>query len=166
MAKSTPRALGTKQRPSAARKPAKGRRPSAARRPVAKPPTPRWAGERADYGQPIDGFFARQPPQLRPILEALRELVEAAAPEAASSTKWGMPFYTIGGEMFCALGAHKAHVNLIMVGPPDGFADPKGRLEGSGRGGRHLKLASLDELPRAAVRGWLRTAATWARGKR
>jgi hypothetical protein len=34
-----------------------------------------------------------------------------------------------------------------------------------GKTGRHLKLTSLDELPRAAVRGWLRTAAELARAK-
>jgi hypothetical protein len=132
-----------------------------------KPAAPkRLPGARADFGQPIDGFFARQPSHLRPILVALRSLVEAAAPQATSSIKWGMPFYEIDGTMFCALGSHKAHVNLIMAGPPAGFADPEGRLEGVGQGGRHLKVTSLDDLPRAAVRGWLRTAATWARRRR
>jgi hypothetical protein len=77
-----------------------------------------------------------------------------------------MPFYAIDGAMFCALGSHKAHVNLIMAGPPAGFGDPEGRLEGSGRGGRHLKVTSLDQLPRAAARGWLRAAAAWARRRR
>jgi hypothetical protein len=63
----------------------------------------------------------------------------------------------------CALAGFKAHVNLILSGPPGTFADPDGILEGDGKTGRHLKLRSLDELPRAAVRGWLRTAADLAR---
>jgi hypothetical protein len=127
--------------------------------------SPRRAAARPDFGLPIDGFFARQPAHLRAILEALRSLVEAAAPDATSSIKWGMPFYAIDGVMFCALGGHRSHVNLIMVGPPGAFSDPAGRLAGAGRGSRHLKLASLDELPRAAVRAWLRTAAGLAREK-
>lgn len=118
----------------------------------------RMAPRRADYGAPIGHFIDKQPPHLRVILEELRMLVEEVAPEAEASLKWGMPFFCIGGHMMCAIGGHKAHVNLIMVAPPKGFDDPDGRLAGDGKGGRHLKLRSLDELPRAAVRRWLRVA--------
>ena len=45
------------------------------------------------------------------------------------------------------------------------FADPDGLLEGEGKTGQHLKLPALDELPREAVRGWLRTTAHAARKK-
>jgi hypothetical protein len=45
-------------------------------------------------------------------------------------------------------------VNLILSGPPGTFEDPERRLTGEGKPGRHLKLTSLDELPRDAVRGW------------
>jgi hypothetical protein len=36
---------------------------------------------------------------------------------------------------------------------------------GTAKTGRHLKLTSVDELPRASVRRWLRTAAELARRK-
>jgi hypothetical protein len=93
-------------------------------------------------------------------------MIERAVPGVESSIKWGMPSFEVGGTMMCALGGHKSHVNLILWGPPDAFADPDGRLSGEGKTGRHLKLTSLDELPRAAVRGWIRTAAELARAKR
>src|SRR5688572_10277061 len=96
----------------------------------AKAKKPKHAMQRADYGRPIDGFFGKQPPEQRAILVELRRLVEAAAPDAESSIKWGMPFYSIGGKMMCALGAHKSHVNLVMAGSRGAFADPEGRLEG------------------------------------
>jgi hypothetical protein len=131
---------------------------------LAADPAQKW-GTRADLGAPIDGFFARQPPALREILEALRAEVERAAPEAVGAIKWGMPFYTLRGEMMCALAGHKSHVNLILAGPPGTFADPDGRLEGDGKTGKHLKLNALAQLPRAAVRGWLETAAATARAK-
>lgn len=57
----------------------------------------------------------------------------------------------------------KAHVNLILPGPPDTYADPDGLLEGDGKTGRHLEVRSVDQLPQAPVRGWLRTAAAQAR---
>lgn len=118
---------------------------------------------RADLGAPVDGFFKKHAPHLRAILDELRKLVDEAAPDASSSLKWGMPFYTVGGNMMCALAGFKAHVNLILAGPPGTFADPDGILEGDGKTGKHLKVRALDELPRSAVRGWLRTAAERAR---
>jgi hypothetical protein len=140
-------------------------------KPKAKTPAKKAAapamkhGPRGDFGKPIDSFFDKQPPHLREILVALRSMVEASAPDADTSIKWGMPFFQIGGNMFVALGAHKAHVNLILAGAPGTFDDPDGLLTGDGKTGRHLKLGTLSELPASQVRGWLKTAATIARAK-
>jgi hypothetical protein len=141
--------------------------PAPASAPTPAPaPAPKKLAPRADLGQPVDGFFRKQPPHLRPITDALRALVEEAAPDASSSIKWGMPFYEIGAGMMCAIGAHKSHVNLILSGPPGTFDDPDGRLAGDGKTGRHLKVTRLDELPYDHVRRWLRTAAERARAGR
>lgn len=126
---------------------------------------PRHAMQRPDFGAPIDKFLARQPPHLRAITEALRELLEETVPAATGSLKWGMPCYTVAGRMFCSIGGHKAHVNLVLMGPAEAFEDPEGRLEGASPRGRHLRLTSLDDLPRAAVRRWLRVAAGYAKGE-
>ncbi len=151
-AKAKPAATKTKARAKA--KPVAAK---AAPAPRKKPAT------RADLGKPIDGFFKRQAAALQPIARALRALIESAAPEARSSIKWGMPFFMIGDSMVCAIGAHKAHVNLILSGPPGTFSDPDGLLSGDGKTGRHLKLTATDTIPTAAVRGWLRTAVARAR---
>jgi hypothetical protein len=121
------------------------------------------AMRRADYGKPVEGFFAKQTGEIRAILDALRNLVDEAAPDALASLKWGMPFFTVGTEMMCALTAHKSHVNLVLTGLPGTYADPGGLLIGEGKTGRHLKLEKVADLPTKAVRGWLRTAATRAR---
>lgn len=118
---------------------------------------------RKDLGAPIDGFFAKQPAATKPIALALRALVEEVIPNATSSLKWGMPFYEIESGMVCAIGGHKAHVNLILSGPPDSFADPDGLLEGTGKTGKHLKVTSVDAIPRAQVKRWLKTAVANAR---
>lgn len=148
--KPTPKAIAEKTTATA--------RKIAAKKVVAKKPAPR-----ADLGAPIDGFFNKQPPHLKPILDALRKLVESSLPGTESSLKWGMPFYTLGGGMVCALGAHKAHVNLILAGSPDAFEDPKGLLEGTGKTGRHLKVTTLEGLPIAHIKKWLHTSAAIAR---
>jgi hypothetical protein len=155
----------TKPMPKAVATPAaKKRSPAATAKAAAAPP--RKVGPRADFGAPVDGFFAKQPPPQRTILESLRALVAEAAPDASSSLKWGMPVYTIGGNMMCALAGFTSHVNLILAGPTGTFADPAGLLEGDGKTGKHLKLRSIDELPRAAVRGWLHHAAERARAQK
>ena len=121
--------------------------------------------QRGDLGAPIDSFFQRHASPLREILDELRQIIESEVPDAQSSIKWGNPFFTVDGKMTVAISAHKAHVNLILAGPPNAFADPKRRLSGDGKTGRHLKLTSIDELPRNEVRGWVRTAAKIARAK-
>jgi hypothetical protein len=125
----------------------------------------RWA-QRGDLGAPVDGFFAKQPPGLRAVLDELRTLIEAAAPHAVAAIKWGMPVFTLDGTMMCALGGHKTHVNLILSGPPSAFDDPDGHLEGAATTGRHMKLRSVEEIPQADVRRWLRTASEIARKKK
>jgi hypothetical protein len=137
----------------------------AAAKTVAKKAPAKKPAPRADYGRPIDGFFEKQPPTMRPILERLRALVEEVVPDADSSLKWGMPFYSLNGAMMCALGGHRSHVNLILAGAPGTFDDPDDLLEGEGKTGKRLKLTRLDQLPEKAVRGWLRTAAASARAK-
>jgi hypothetical protein len=138
------------------------RKPASTKAVAQAKPAPKMA-PRADLGQPVDGFFKKQPPHLRPITDALRTLVAEAAPDATSSIKWGMPFYEVGEGMMCAIGAHKSHVNLILSGPPGTFEDPDGLLAGDGKTGRHLKVTRVDELPRDDVRRWLRIAADRAR---
>lgn len=116
---------------------------------------------RDDYGAAVDGFFRKQPPALRAILDELRGLIAKAVPDATATLKWGQPFYSVGDGvkgMVCALGAHKAHVNLILSGPPGTFADPGGRLVGEGKTGRHLPLRDVSEIPKKEVLAWLRAA--------
>ena len=152
------------KKPTAAAAKAKAKAKPKPKKPAAAAPATKKFAARADLGAPVDGFFARQPPALRPITDALRALIEATVPSAVSSIKWGMPFYTLDGGMMCAIGAHRSHVNLILAGPPGSFDDPEGRLTGDGKTGKHLKLQSLEDLPRAAARAWIATAAKNASG--
>ena len=152
-------------KPAATKKSFAAEPATAAKRPAAAKRVTTSVAPRPDFGAPIAGFFTKQPKPLRPLLEELRDLVQEVIPDAESSIKWGMPFFTIDGTMMCALAGHKSHVNLILAGPPGTYADPDNRLAGSGKTGRHLKLTAADKVPREAVRGWLATAAALARAK-
>jgi hypothetical protein len=153
-----------KPAPKKAKKPAakKAKKPAAKtpRKPAARKPVAR----RADLGAPIDDWFAsKQVEPHRSILKLLREVIEAIAPDAVGSLKWGNPFFTLDGTMFCAVTSHKAHVNLILSGSPEAFDDPHGVLEGEGKTGRHLKLKTFSEVPWVLVRRWLIAAVSLVR---
>lgn len=121
------------------------------------------APRRADFGKSPSLVLNRMNPTLRPIAEKLQKLIEAAAPDAKAALKWGQPVYSIGTKMMAVIGAHKAHVNLVVVGPAKGFRDPKKRLVGSSQGGRHIKLTDVKDVPAADVTSWVKTAAAYAR---
>jgi hypothetical protein len=155
-------AVKKSRKASTSKAPKRAAPPRRAAKKAAAPLAKRF-GTRADLGAPVDAFFSKQPPHLLPILEALRAMIDEAAPQATSLIKWGMPFYSVGPGMMCAVAGFKSHVNLILPGLPGTYADPEGLLQGDGKTGRHLKLRALDELPRALVSAWLRTAAERAR---
>jgi hypothetical protein len=123
------------------------------------------AKKRADLGKPIDSVIAKQPSDIKAIAVTLREMIEAAAPKATSSLKWGMPFFTMDGKMMVAIGIHKNHVNLILPGAPGTFDDPKGLLEGEGKTGQHLKITNVKDIPKTAVKKWLAVAAKNAKAQ-
>lgn len=167
MAKKKPARAAKKPAKKAAKKKAPktpGKKKAPAREMAKKLAGQKHALQRADYGLPVAGFFAKQPSPQREILAELRKVIESAAPEAQGALKWGQPVYSLEGQMMIALSSHKAHVNLILVGSPDKFVDPEGRLAGEGKGGRHLKVTRIEDLPPTAVlRSWVQTSVDAAR---
>ena len=168
MAKKTPRKKTPTKNPparkSAARKtPAKTPAKGAAAKKVpakgaaAKKTPARQYLRREDLGAPADAFFAQQPPERREHLEALRALVKKAAPGARESMKWGMPYYELKGG-FCALYTSTTYAALSIMAPPEKLDDPEGKLEGTGKTMRHLKVRSAADLDEASILRWVKAA--------
>jgi hypothetical protein len=99
--------------------------------------------------------------------ERLRHHEDPASPEADRLIGQAVGVVHVGGgagmQQLALLDAHKAHANLILMGPGSLYDDPDGLLSGSGTLGRHLKVTKLEALPQDAVRAWLRVAAEHAR---
>lgn len=85
--------------------------------------------------QDIDGFIARHPPDMQTILQKIRQTIAKAAPDAAETIKYGMPTFTLQGNLV-HFAAFKAHIGFF---PPikgdaalkraaSAFAGPKGNL--------------------------------------
>ncbi len=100
----------------------------------------------------IDGLKG----EMRDVAAALRRVVLAAAPGMNEVIMWGRPWFEHHGPV-CYLAANRAHVTFGFRRGTD-LTDPKGMLEGTGKGMRHLKVRRVDEIPRDVVSRWVRQA--------
>jgi uncharacterized protein YdhG (YjbR/CyaY superfamily) len=84
--------------------------------------------------QTIEAYIASSPPEVRPMLEAIRTTVRKAAPTAEERISYRMPAFFLGG-ILVYFAAYKRHIGLY---PPvrdkslrplvARYAGPKGNL--------------------------------------
>lgn len=75
----------------------------------------------------IDEYIDDRAAEVRPLLQAVRETIRAAAPDAVEKISWQMPTFW-QGENIVHFAAFKSHIGLFPGGEAVGvFAD---RLEG------------------------------------
>ena len=104
----------------------------------------------------VDALLAKHPPEMQAIERRLRESILAAMPEAREYVDTGNKLlaYAVGPRMrdlAFAIIAHKGHVNLQLADGVD-LPDPDGIVEGTGKRIRHVKLRTVDDVDRPAVR--------------
>lgn len=104
-------------------------------------------------------LMERYPPAVRNLVEQLRELIQAAVPEAieAAYGGWRVIMYDAAG-MFCYIGPRADGANLGFHRGTN-LTDPGKLLTGTGRTMRHVKLAAGAKIPAAALRKLVRQAA-------
>ena len=115
----------------------------------------RTVTSRAKPASKVDTYVKKLPPDMRAVVEALRRLIFAAAPHAHEDLKWAQPWYA-GNKGVCYIAALKDHVNLGFARGAE-LPDPAGRLQGTGKGMRHVKIRSAKEID-AAVKNLAREA--------
>ena len=101
----------------------------------------------------VDAYIERSADFARPILERLREIVHAAAPQADETLKWGAPYFDYKGPL-CGMAAFKGHCafvfwkdTLVVENPSDEAMGQLGRIE------------TLDDLPpKKTLNTWLKKA--------
>lgn len=96
-------------------------------------------------------------PVVSDIARALRLTVIAGFPDAVETFDRGDGILAIGRgrsmrDFLFAIIAHKAYVNLQLIDGVD-LPNPDGRIEGTGKRVRHVKVRSVEE----AGATWLRT---------
>ncbi len=102
-------------------------------------------------------------PEIRRISMALRELVSIACPDVVEVpwTRLRVVGYGIGPkkstEHFCYIAPFRSHVNFGFNRGAK-LPDPDALLEGGGKGFRHVKIQSLGDVRKPALKRLLKSA--------
>ena len=107
----------------------------------------------------VDELLKSQDPQLCRLAEGVRKVIRKAAPEMHESVKWGNPTYATKGKNTACIMVYKDHVNLGFF---QGAKMKSKRLEGTGKGLRHVKVRKLGDIDEKEFSRLLREAVTLA----
>lgn len=66
----------------------------------------------------VSNYIAAAPAWSRPILKGLRAAIKAAAPKAAESISYHMPYYSLNGRL-AYFAAHTKHVGFYWLSAKD-----------------------------------------------
>ena len=113
-------------------------------------------GTKAGFSKDVDVYVAELEPPLQELANTLRQLVLDAAPGVEEQVKWGQPCYLKNG-MICYLAAGKGYIRFGFWRGVD-LKDLNGLLEGTGKGMRHVKVRSLDDIRADLFTAWVREA--------
>ena len=87
------------------------------------------------------------------LTESVRKLVKQTIPSVTEKVKYGGILFA-SGVQFCGVFAYKQHVS-VEFGSGAKISDTLGHLEGSGKGRRHLKLHSENDIQAKALAHYL-----------
>lgn len=101
------------------------------------------------------------PEPQRSIARRLTQVILEAEPALTESVKWRSPTFALDRNL-CNIMCHGHHVNLQLF---DGAAlpDPQRRLQGTGKGMRHISYRSVDDVDAQVVTEFVRRAAALQR---
>lgn len=102
----------------------------------------------------VTNYIAKAPEEQRRIMEAVRQLIHAAVPGVNEEFKWSRPVYRSTKD-FAYLKSAKAYVSFGFM-EAGKLHDPDGRLEGTGKDMRHIKLRTLADVDEKLLKGWLK----------
>jgi uncharacterized protein YdhG (YjbR/CyaY superfamily) len=75
-------------------------------------------------GCSVDEHIAAAPPAAKPLLEELRAIIKAAAPEATEHISYGIPTFDLGGRHLVHFAGYAKHVGFYpTAGGVEAFRD-------------------------------------------
>ncbi len=91
----------------------------------------------------VDQFLEGVDPELRELAQRVRRIIKVAMPGAQELVKWGNPTYVVNGKNVAWIMVYKDHVNLGLF---QGAKLKSKRLEGTGKGLRHVKVRQPGDI--------------------
>ena len=108
----------------------------------------------------MDHLLATVDPEMRVLAQQLRRVVREALPNSDELVKWGNPTYLVKGKNVAWIMVYNDHVNLGFF---QGARMRSKRLEGTGKGLRHVKVRKSEDIDQKELARLLRKAAALAR---
>ena len=93
----------------------------------------------------VEEWMAKAPERTRGLIEVCRALILGIDPAITEGIKWRNLFFQWEGENLGAVVPYKDHVNL-QFWKAVFLDDPEGRLEGTGKEARHLKIRDESDI--------------------
>ena len=98
----------------------------------------------------VDAYIAASPEFARPVLERLREIIRAAAPQLREELKWRVPHF-VGNGIVVGMAAFKAHVSFGFWRSKE-MEDPEGLFAGAPKASMcNIKAVKVSDLPSKRV---------------
>ena len=118
----------------------------------------------------IDRFLEAYTPDIRDLTHRVRALIASVTPDADEYLKlgWKVIWYGFGPKMpdqFAVVMPTRHHVGLGFAYGSD-LPDPKGKLEGTGKRMRHVKLRTAADAADPAIAALLRAQVALLRAER
>lgn len=126
----------------------------------ASPAAKKSSGTKSEPASPkgtFEDLIAMYPPIVQYIASRLRAIVYEELPDAEEAVwtgGWRMSLYKDISEI-CGIGPVKDYVNFYLTRGVD-IPDPDGLMEGKGKGIRHVKVRSPDDIPEESIRNFIR----------
>jgi hypothetical protein len=114
-------------------------------------------GSRSDARTKVEAYVEKQSPAHQKTISRLRAIVKGASPRLTEKMRWLQVGYLVSKIDVCGIYASSDHVNLSFAQGAT-LKDPKGLLEGTGKGIRHIKIVSIEDVGEDTIRGYVREA--------
>jgi len=95
-------------------------------------------------------------PEQRDIVAMIRALMRESAPDAIETISYGIPAWK-GNRILAVMNPSKTRITFAFSHGA-GFTDKYGLLEGVGKVSKHVKIKSLKDINKAALKDYIRQA--------
>lgn len=105
----------------------------------------------------VEAFVKKQSPAHQKTINRLRTIVKEADPELEERMRWLQIGYLSSQKDVCGIYPTSDHVNLSFAQGAT-LKDPKGLLEGTGKGIRHVKVFKMEDVGEGTIKAYVRAA--------